>query len=41
MAKTNTGALFGIKANGSSCMIVTLVNLGKRKSIEVWALDRI
>lgn len=42
VAKTNTGAfLFGIKANGSSCMIVTLVNLGKRKSIEVWALDRI
>lgn len=35
------GLLFGIKANGSSCMIVTLVNLGKRKSIEVWALDRI
>lgn len=35
------GLLFGIKANGSFCMIVTLVNLGKRKSIEVWALDRI
>lgn len=41
VAKTNTGLLFGIKANGSSCMVVTLVNLGKQKSIEVWALDRI
>lgn len=33
--------LFGIKANGSSCMIVTLVNLGKRKSMGAWALGRI
>lgn len=33
--------LFGIKANGSFCMIVTLVNLEKRKSMGAWALGRI